>query len=81
MALLSGRLFYSRTAKAIKMKTAEKRGRWTGDMVTSKGSRAKCPMLCASIIVLPVPARKPSEDDMKFLGLSFHLYKKGIIIT
>lgn len=62
------------------MKSAEQRGRRSGNLGTSKGSRFKCPMLCASGMVLAIPARKPSEGDMKFLGFSFLLYKKGLII-
>lgn len=57
--LLSGRLLYSRNAKTIKMKSAEQRKRPSGDMVTNKGSAAKWPVVCASVIALPLPAGRP----------------------
>lgn len=57
--LLLGSLLYTRKAKTIEMKSAEQRGRQSGDMVTSMGSAAKRTALCTSVIALPAPARRP----------------------
>lgn len=57
--LLLGSLLYTRKAKTIEMKSAEQRGRQSGDMVTSMGSAAKWTALCTSVIALPAPARRP----------------------
>ena len=60
-----------------KVKSAGKRGRQSGDMVTFWALEPNGP---SSIAALPLPARKPYGDGIKFEGLSFLLYKKWMMI-